>query len=73
MVGFGNEKLSVRKSIPRLSRFEMSLVAGVPQRTTHLDAIQAPLMGHSLEIEKKKEKKGDSFEPPFFFIMRRID
>ena len=67
MVGFGNEKLSVRKSIPRLSRFEESLVAGVLLRTTHLAAIQAPLMGHSLEIEKKKEKKGDSFEPPFFY------
>lgn len=72
MVGFGNEKLSVRKSIPRLSRFEMSLVAGVPQRTTHLDAIQAPLMGHSLEIEKKKEKK-ETHLSLLFFIMRRID
>ena len=61
-----------RRYIQHRLRFEGSLVSGVPQRTTHLDAIQAPLMGHSLEIENKKEKKGDSFGPPFF-IMRRID
>ena len=61
-----------RRYIQHRLRFEESLVARVLLRTTHLAAIQAPLMGHSLEIENKKEKKGDSFEPPFF-IMRRID
>lgn len=38
-------------------RFEGNLEAGVLRRTTHLAAIQAPLMGHSLEIENEKEKK----------------
>ena len=60
--------VEVRKSIPRLSRFEESLVPGVLLRTTHLAAIQAPLMGHSLEIEKKKEKKERIQSPPFFLF-----
>lgn len=67
MVGFGNEKLSVRKSIPRLSRFEESLVPGVLLRTTHLDAIQVPLMVHSLDINKRKEK-GEDLIPSFFLF-----
>ena len=58
--------VEVRKSIPRLSRFEESLVPGVLLRTTHLAAIQAPPMGHSLEIEKKKEKRR-GFNPLLFF------
>ena len=59
--------VEVHKSIPRLSRFEESLVPGVLQRTTHLDAIQAPLMGHSLETENEKEKRR-GFNPLLFLF-----
>ena len=62
--------VEVRKSIPRLSRFEESMVAGVLLRTTHLDAIQVPLMVHSLDINERKEK-GEDLIPSFFCLVQR--